>query len=222
MNGFSLLSDMGGYMARNPTETAAVGIAGAAGLSLMGSAIANPMDTTMNAMAAAGEPGAWGIGAVGLGLAGLGVASAYGAETLVKNRGAIGAGTAAGRAAASFGKGLNRVAGWGGAAASGMNPGRVLGGAVKAYGAMWDSSTVRAMGGWKFMAGGTMLAGAGFGLVKAGFNMATSAPVYDSAMARAEEGSAYEGGPGAFGAGSGVRALGQSTMGLVGGLHNQR
>ncbi len=221
MNGFALLSGIGSYVTKHPTETAAVGVAGATGLSLTSSVLSHPMDTAMEVTAAAGEPHAWALGGIGLGVVGLGLASSYGMESVVKNHkmkeftGALGK---TGKALGSAARVTSRV---GGMMGSAVNPGRAVGGAVKAYGAMWDSTAVQSMGGWKFMAGGTMLAGAGFGLMKAGFNMSLNAPDYESAMARAEEGSAYEGGTGAFGNNTGVRAMGQSTMGLVGGLRNK-
>jgi len=243
MNGFQILGDMGKYVSTHPTETMAVGIAGATGLSLMGGAIAHPQDTAMNAIAFANEPDAVAAGGAILGGMGIMAAGAYGIEASLRNKGFKGSVDAVkGRynSVKSFSnRMINKIPGpvrrftkaTGGAIATGArgigyaaNPGNVAASAVKTYGAAWDMANYKlGPAGWKFMAGGSVLAGVGFGFMKASFSMGLNAGEYESAMARSEEGSAYEGGPGAFGAGkTRVRSMGQSTMGMVQGMHNGR
>lgn len=84
-----------------------------------------------------------------------------------------------------------------------------------------DKLETRLLKTWEPQYGARKLLGGSLGL-GAAFGMATSAfqfnrEITDEAMAKAEEGSAYESGPGAFGSGSGKRmptANGRMTLGM--------
>jgi hypothetical protein len=225
MKGWEALSSKAGtawgYAITNPKSSiAGIGI-GMAGLSMAGKFLSDPVGITEDAIAggfvaaSAVSRHPWETAAAVAGTAAVG-AGLYGATKIpMGSYGTAGKaiGTLGAKAASSFSGIPLPGEKW---KSPGPRTGNKMTGPLHAYGQMWDNSS------WKKGVGVAAGLGVAFGAARATVEMG-GRPVYDSAMARSEEGSAYEGGNDSFGKRSSrVLTMGHSTQNLVQGMHNKR
>jgi hypothetical protein len=238
MKGLDLLQNLGKYATNYPVRTAASAGIAMGGTGLAVNTLMNPIDSATSVAefgVAAYRESSGPIGQAAASVAALGpttlIPSAIGAAGIAVGAAKLGTkalsannvvGRSARYATGAVMDGIVKPYARAGATVASM-PGRAVTsatkGAAKGYGKAWDKFGASKM----FPA--AMGVGAVYGAAKAVASIGLNAPVYDSAMERSVEGSAYEQGPNSFGqrgAGAKVKRLGESASGLVNGLHHGR